>query len=379
LSTTERIPAAVPPEASVEDVLNEVVLAVRAVKNLPYNGEAVDQLQHALQSAALARAAGADTATVVAALLHDIGRSPLVAGDAANHDAVAEAWLAGRVGARAAWLAGRHVAAKRYLRAADPTYPVSPTSERSLAQQGGPMDEAEVAEFVRHPWWQQAAELRRWDDAAKDPDLAVPDLDAYHEDLLAMIRSTLVVPQDPLHLTMRELVAGLHEIRRSPAERGTVELLVRRPANGRREILDEAVLTLDEGLVGDNWSTRGSSRTADGGPHPQKQLTLMNSRSIALIAGHRDRWQQSGDQLFVDLDLSTDNLPPGSRLALGTAVLEITSSPHTGCLKFINRFGAEAFRFVNTAEGRRLRIRGANAVVVVPGVVRTGEPVERLD
>lgn len=269
MSATEPIPAAVPPEASVEDVLNEVVQAVRAVENLPYNGEAVDQLQHALQSAALARAAGADTATVAAALLHDIGRSPLIAGDACDHDAVAEAWLADRVGARAAWLAGRHVAAKRYLRAVDPAYPVSPTSEKTLAQQGGPMDEAEVAEFVRHPWWQQAAELRRWDDAAKDPDLEVPDLDAYHEDLKTIIRSTLVVPQDPLHLTMRELVAGLSEIRRSPAERGTVELIVRRPADSEREVVDEAVLTLDEGVVGDNWSTRGSSRTADGGPHPQ--------------------------------------------------------------------------------------------------------------
>lgn len=178
-------------EASVEDVLAEILSALNAVENLSYNGEAVDQLQHALQTAALARAAGADSATVVAALLHDIGRSPLVSGDpAAGHDEVAEEWLAPRVGARAAWLAGQHVAAKRYLRAVDPAYPVSPPSERTLAQQGGPMNELEAAEFTSHPWWREAAELRRWDDAAKDPELQVPGLDAYLEDLRRMIQSS---------------------------------------------------------------------------------------------------------------------------------------------------------------------------------------------
>ncbi len=371
-------PAGVSGEVSIEDVLREIVAALKAVEHLPYNTEAVDQLQHALQSAALARAAGADSATVVAALLHDIGRSPLVSGDDAHHDEVAEAWMANRVGARAAWLAGQHVAAKRYLRAADPAYPVSPTSERTLAEQGGPMTEAEVAEFLRHPWWREAAELRRWDDAAKDPTRQVPGLEEYEEDLRVMIRSTLVVPENPLHLTFSELMAGLDEVRKSPLDRGTVELVVRRPQDGEREVLPEAMLTVDEGIVGDNWKTRGSSQTADGGSHPLKQLTVMGSRAIALIAAEKDRWQLSGDQLFVDFDLSVDNLPSGSRLKLNDAVIEITPSPHTGCMKFINRFGAEAFRFVNTAEGKRLRLRGANAVIVVPGTVRAGDPVEKL-
>lgn len=121
-----------------------------------------------------------------------------------------------------------------------------------------------------------------------------------------------------------------------------------------------------DGLVGDNWSVRGSSRTADGGPQADKQLALINSRAIALMAAEEDRWALSGDQLVVDLDLSVDNLPPGSRLRAGSSVIEITPSPHTGCLKFIRRFGAEAFRFVNLPQGRKLRLRGANAVVMCP-------------
>lgn len=196
MSDSGQDPTAVPLEASVDDVLSEVLEALRAVEHLPYNGEAVDQLQHALQSAALARASGAGSATVVAALLHDIGRSPLVAGEYPDHDAVAEAWLADRVGSKAAWLAGRHVAAKRYLRAVDPAYPVSETSARTLAQQGGPMNEAEVGDFVRHPWWQEAVELRRWDDAAKVPGLDVPGIGSYEQELQHQIRATLVVPDD---------------------------------------------------------------------------------------------------------------------------------------------------------------------------------------
>jgi len=181
-----------------------------------------------------------------------------------------------------------------------------------------------------------------------------------------------------LHLTREELEAGLDEIRRSPSDGGTLEMIVRRPEEDGREELEEGELSLELGLVGDNWKTRGSSRTNDGFGHPDMQLNLMNSRSVALIARSRDRWKLAGDQLFVDIDLSDENLPCGSRLKVGGAVVEITEIPHNGCRKFSDRFGKEAVKFVNSKEGKRLHLRGVNAKVVKPGVVRRGDRVEKV-
>ncbi len=169
------------------------------------------------------------------------------------------------------------------------------------------------------------------------------------------------------HRSADELAAGLDEIRRSPTDRGTVELIVRRPAEDEREELDEGALDLEEGLVGDMWRRRGSSRMPDGSANPEAQVTLMNARAIELIAGGRERWPLAGDQLYVDFHLGVDNLPAGARLAVGSAVLEITAEPHTGCAKFSARFGSEALRFVNGAAGRPLRLRGVNARVVAAG------------
>ena len=140
-------------------------------------------------------------------------------------------------------------------------------------------------------------------------------------------------------------------------------------------MLDEARLTLEEGLVGDTWIQRGSKRTADGSAHPDAQLNVMSARAIEVIAADRERWPLAGDQLYLDLDISHDNLPAGSRLALGDAVIEVTEIPHTGCAKFVQRFGKEAMRFVNSDVGSSLRLRGLNARVVTPGTVRTGDKV----
>lgn len=175
-----------------------------------------------------------------------------------------------------------------------------------------------------------------------------------------------------------ELTSGLAEIRRSPADDGTLELIVRRPAESEREVLEEGLLDLEVGLVGDSWHVRGSSRTPDGSANPLAQLTLMNVRTIALLAGDRERWPLAGDQLFVDLDLSIENLPPETRLAVGDAVVEVTAEPHTGCAKFSARFGSDALRFVNSPDGRALRLRGLNARVVEPGTVRPGDSVRKL-
>ncbi len=153
---------------------------------------------------------------------------------------------------------------------------------------------------------------------------------------------------------------------------------MRRPAEDEREVLDEGELDLAEGLVGDTWQFRGSSRTPDGGPHPDMQLNVINARAAALVAADTDRRVLAGDQLHLDLDLSADNLPAGTRLALGSAVIEVTDQPHTGCQKFSARFGVDALRFVNSPEGKALRLRGLNARVVVPGTVRTGDTVRKL-
>ncbi len=179
-------------------------------------------------------------------------------------------------------------------------------------------------------------------------------------------------------VTLEELEAGLDEIRGAPKEEGPLKLIVRRPRIEEREVLQEAELDLVEGLVGDNWRTRGSSRTPDGSSHPDMQLNIMNARVIALVARHPDRWQLAGDQLFLDLDLSADNLPPGTRLTLGSAVIQVTDQPHTGCKKFVERFGADALKFVNSPLGRQLHLRGINARVVQPGVIRTGDLARKL-
>ena len=178
---------------------------------------------------------------------------------------------------------------------------------------------------------------------------------------------------------MAELEAGLGEVRRSPKDEGLLQLIVRRPERGERELVDEGSLDTVVGLVGDNWQTRGSTGTPDGSADPELQVTLMNSRAADLMAGGRDRWHIAGDQLFVDLDLGRENLPPGARLTIGTAVLEVSVKPHTGCVKFSGRFGTDALRLVSSAVGQELRLRGINTKVVQSGVIRVGDAVRRID
>ena len=180
------------------------------------------------------------------------------------------------------------------------------------------------------------------------------------------------------HLTTAELEAGLDRIRQAPKDSGPLELIIRRPGVGAREILEAAELDRLDGVKGDTWKIRSSSRTADGTAHPDMQLNMMSARAIALVAQVRDRWALAGDQLYVDLDLSEQNLPPWTRLALGSAIIEVTDQPHTGCAKFVERFGVDAMRFVNSPVGRALRLRGLNARVVQPGTVRAGEMVRKL-
>jgi hypothetical protein len=180
------------------------------------------------------------------------------------------------------------------------------------------------------------------------------------------------------HLTTSELEAGLDDIRRAPKDEGVLELIVRRPAVNDREILKEAELHLIEGLVGDSWKRRRSTSTPDGSPNPLMQLNIMNSRVTALVAQQRDRWQLAGDQLYLDMDLSEENTPAGTRLSLGSAVIEVTPPPHLGCQKFVARFGRDAMQFVNSPVGKQLHLRGVNARVVQGGIIRLGDVARKV-
>lgn len=180
---------------------------------------------------------------------------------------------------------------------------------------------------------------------------------------------------DPI--TTEALEAGSPHVLDAPRDTGVVELLVVRPEPGTRRVLEEAEIDPVVGLVGDCWLTRGSRRTPDGSANPLMQVTLVNARFAALVAGDRAHWPGFGDQVYVDLELGPANLAPGTRLALGTAVVEVTDAPHTGCAKFAERFGIDAARFVNSALGRAHNLRGINARVVTGGRVHTGDRVQK--
>jgi hypothetical protein len=155
-------------------------------------------------------------------------------------------------------------------------------------------------------------------------------------------------------------------------------MIVARPAEDERQVLEQGWLDLVDGLVGDTWRTRGSTSRPDGSADPEGQLTVMNSRVATLISRTPDHGGLAGDQLYVDFDLSRPHLPPGARVQIGAAVIEITAKPHRGCAKFGARFGNEALRFVNTGEGLVLNLRGRNAKVVVPGAIRRGDALRKI-
>jgi MOSC domain-containing protein YiiM len=180
------------------------------------------------------------------------------------------------------------------------------------------------------------------------------------------------------HLTVEELQAGLAQIAQSPKDKGELKLIVRRPATGQREVLETAELDLVLGLLGDNWKARGSPRTPDGLANPNSQVTIMNSRVIALLAREEQRWPLAGDQLYVDFDLSVSNIPPGTRLAIGSAILEVTAQPHNGCKKFAERFGVQSVEFMSLPEKKQMQLRGINTKVVQPGMVRVGDSVRKI-
>jgi MOSC domain-containing protein YiiM len=181
--------------------------------------------------------------------------------------------------------------------------------------------------------------------------------------------------QEQLERQAEGFESRLSEVQAAPADNGRVELIVRRPVPEQREILAQADLDLDLGLVGDHWAARDRENTP---VYMDAQLTVISTRVLAIIEPDQSRWPLAGDQLYVDLDLSEANLPAGTRLAVGSSVIEISETPHTGCAKFSSRFGSDALRWINSPIGRAHRMRGLNARIVEPGTVRTGDTIRRI-
>jgi MOSC domain-containing protein YiiM len=178
---------------------------------------------------------------------------------------------------------------------------------------------------------------------------------------------------EPQHRTLDEIEAGFGHVLDSPRDTGTLEMIVRRPRHDEREVLEEAEISLSDGLVGDLWRTRRSRAGAR-----ESQVTLTSSRLLKLLVGEQEFWPVAGDQLYVDFDLSAGNLPPGTRLAIGAAILEVSAKPHTGCSKYMARFGDDALEFISAPERMSLNLRGINTKVIQPGTIRVGDVVRKL-
>ena len=179
-----------------------------------------------------------------------------------------------------------------------------------------------------------------------------------------------------VHRSADYLEGQIEHVQAAPSRVGSVELVVCRPAVDERSILTTGRLIRGQGLEGDNYVERGNSRTPDGRAHPLAELTLMSSRAVGAVAGpDRERWALAGDQLIVDFDLSLQNVPAGTQMEVGTAVIEVTTKPHRGCAKFTERFGIDAARWVNSRDD--LRMRGINAIVVTDGIVAPGDSISK--
>lgn len=180
------------------------------------------------------------------------------------------------------------------------------------------------------------------------------------------------------HLTTQEIEAGLPDVHASPKDHGELVAIFTRPAVGERRELQATEITAECGIPDDHWSKGCWKSLENGAPDPDVQISLMSSRFINLIASSRENWGLSGNNIFVDLDLTPENLPIGQKLKVGAAELVITAVPYTGCAKFIERYGRDACVYVNRGLGRDMRLRGVYGRVVKDGYIKVGDKVTKL-
>jgi MOSC domain-containing protein YiiM len=180
-------------------------------------------------------------------------------------------------------------------------------------------------------------------------------------------------------LTTDQITCGLADVVASPNDQGKLELIVIRPAVGKREFRPQVYLSTEGGVEGDRWLNSRWLVLPDGRPDPRVQISLMNARILRLISGAaEDQMCLAGDNLIVDFNLSADNLSPGQRLSIGEAVIEITDVAHNGCGKFLSRYGKDAVKFINSAKGKRLHLRGLFAQVIRSGMVGVGDRIYKV-
>lgn len=182
----------------------------------------------------------------------------------------------------------------------------------------------------------------------------------------------------PRHLTRAELAAALPQVTAGPKDHGELKAIFVRPGPGQRLDVSSVAISSAGGLEGDHWAKGCWKSLPDGSPDPDVQVFIMNARFLDLIAQERSHWASCGNSFVADMDLGADNLPVGTRLKAGSAELEITAVPGTGCEAFIEWYGRDACVFVNTGEGKKNRLRGVYARVVKDGVVRIGDTLTKI-